>query len=71
VESPKRFATESSPTGDNFITGSRSAIAGGTTTVSAFASQRKSDVSVIPTIEDYHTKAKGKRNGITDSFSSS
>jgi hypothetical protein len=28
VESYKRFATESSPTGDDFITGSRSAIAG-------------------------------------------
>lgn len=58
VDSHVHFAQDNSPTGDNFVTGSRSAIAGGTTTVLAFASQLKTETSVIPTVEEYHTRAK-------------
>jgi dihydropyrimidinase len=57
VDSHVHFAQDNCPTGDDFTTGSRSAIAGGTTTVLAFASQEKSETSVIPVVEEYHTKA--------------
>lgn len=43
---------------DTFDTGTRSAVAGGTTTVITFASQMKRDESIIPVIEDYHKLAK-------------
>ena len=58
VDSHVHFAQDNSPTGDNFITGSRSAIAGGTTAVLAFATQSKDETTVIPCITDYHTRAK-------------
>ncbi|KAH0840600.1 Dihydropyrimidinase [Fonsecaea pedrosoi] len=45
--------------GDNFENGTRSAIAGGTTTVVAFAFQKKTDESVLPVVEAYHKKAAG------------
>lgn len=45
---------------DTFDTGTRSAVAGGTTTVVTFASQMKKDESIIPVIEDYHKLAKGQ-----------
>jgi dihydropyrimidinase len=54
------LAQDNTPTGDNFTTGSRSAIAGGTTTVIAFASQNNTETTVIPCIQDYHTRAKDK-----------
>ena len=46
------------PEGDKFETGTRSAIAGGTTTVISFAFQEKTDESVIQIIKDYHTKVR-------------
>jgi len=58
VDSHVHFAQDNSPTGDDFVSGSRSAIAGGTTTVLAFASQLKSETSVIPVIDEYHKRAK-------------
>jgi dihydropyrimidinase len=58
VDSHVHFAQDNSPTGDDFVTGSRSAIAGGTTTVLAFASQLKTEESVIPCVEGYHLRAK-------------
>ena len=58
VDSHVHFAQDNSPTGDNFLTGSRSAIAGGTTTVLAFASQLKTESSVMSTVDEYHTRAK-------------
>jgi dihydropyrimidinase len=58
VDSHVHFAQDNSPTGDNFITGTRSAIAGGTTTIIAFASQLKTEQSVLPCIKEYHTRAK-------------
>ncbi len=42
--------------GDNFEDGSRSAIAGGTTTIVTFAFQSKTDESVLPVVEAYHKK---------------
>jgi dihydropyrimidinase len=47
-------------TGDTYETGTRSAIAGGTTTVITFASQFRGDTSLIPVIEEYHKLADGK-----------
>lgn len=42
--------------GDNFENGTRSAIAGGTTSVITFAFQMKKDESVLPVVEAYHKK---------------
>jgi dihydropyrimidinase len=58
VDSHVHFAQDNSPTGDNFTTGSRSAIAGGTTTILAFASQLKTETSVIPCLDNYLLRAK-------------
>ncbi|KAG2355761.1 hypothetical protein BDR07DRAFT_1381282 [Suillus spraguei] len=52
VPNPENFV------GDTFITGTRSAVAGGTTTVIMFASQMKKDESIITVIEDYHKLTK-------------
>lgn len=43
--------------GDKWETGTRSAVAGGTTTIIAFALQQKTDTSVLPIISAYHEKA--------------
>jgi dihydropyrimidinase len=43
---------------DTYDTGTRSAVAGGTTTVVTFASQLKKDESIIPVIDNYHKLAK-------------
>lgn len=58
IDSHVHFAQDNSPTGDDWETGSRSAIAGGNTTVLAFASQKKSDESVIAVVDEYHRRAK-------------
>ncbi len=47
-------------TGDTYDTGTRSAVAGGTTTVITFASQMRGDDSLIPVVEEYHKLAKDK-----------
>jgi dihydropyrimidinase len=47
--------------GDRFETGTRSAIAGGTTTVISFAFQSKSDETILPIIEEYHKKVRSER----------
>ncbi len=44
---------------DDFLTGSRSALCGGTTTVIPFAVQRKG-MSLRASVEDYHRRAEGK-----------
>lgn len=48
--------------GDRFETGTRSAIAGGTTTVICFAFQAKTDESVLPIVEAYHEKVSNDNN---------
>ncbi|TVY71414.1 Dihydropyrimidinase [Lachnellula suecica] len=42
--------------GDKFETGTRSAIAGGTTTIICFALQQKTKESALPVVEGYHKK---------------
>lgn len=42
--------------GDKYESGTRSAIAGGTTTIISFALQQKTDESVLPIVEAYHKK---------------
>ena len=48
------------PTGDTWETGTRSAICGGTTTVVAFASQKREDETVLPIVEEYGALAAGR-----------
>ena len=57
VDSHVHLAQGNAPTGDNWESGTRSAIAGGTTTVLAFASQARKDQSLMPVVEEYHRRA--------------
>lgn len=47
-------------TGDTFHSGTRSAVAGGTTTIIAFANQQRHDESLLPLVEQYHRRASEK-----------
>ncbi|KAJ5669257.1 hypothetical protein N7462_010327 [Penicillium macrosclerotiorum] len=60
VDSHVHLAQKNAPTGDSWETGTRSAIAGGTTTVLAFASQTKEMTSLFPVLEEYHGKSRGQ-----------
>ena len=60
VDSHAHIEQDNSPTGDTWETGSRSAIAGGNTTVLAFASQRRDETSLLPCVARYHAKAAGQ-----------
>ncbi|EMD00881.1 hypothetical protein BAUCODRAFT_187843 [Baudoinia panamericana UAMH 10762] len=53
VDSHVHLAQKNAPTGDGWETGTRSAIAGGTTTIIAFASQEKEDLSLWPVLDEY------------------
>jgi len=44
-------------TGDTFHSGTRSAIAGGTTTIIAFVNQQRHDDSLLPLVKEYHRRA--------------
>ncbi|OCK75446.1 D-hydantoinase [Lepidopterella palustris CBS 459.81] len=55
LDEPPLFGKGS--TADNYETGSRSAIAGGTTTIITFAPQRKSEDSLLSILQATHTKA--------------
>ena len=57
IDSHVHLAQGNSPTGDGWETGSRSAIAGGTTTIIAFASQAREQTSLFPVLKDYHKKS--------------
>ncbi|KAI4592962.1 hypothetical protein KJ359_010215 [Pestalotiopsis sp. 9143b] len=59
VDSHVHIQQDNSPTGDTWESGSRSAIAGGNTTVIAFASQKRHEDSIWPALEAYHKKAAG------------
>ncbi|KAI9742409.1 MAG: hypothetical protein M1818_003942 [Claussenomyces sp. TS43310] len=60
VDSHVHFAQDNSPTGDSWESGSRSAIAGGNTTVLAFASQKRGDASVLGVVAAYHERARAQ-----------
>ncbi|EXJ79072.1 dihydropyrimidinase [Capronia epimyces CBS 606.96] len=47
-------------TNDTYDTGTRSAVAGGTTTVITFASQLRDDESLVPVLEEYYKLADGQ-----------
>ncbi|KAK5452406.1 hypothetical protein LTS15_007472 [Exophiala xenobiotica] len=47
-------------TNDTYDTGTRSAVAGGTTTVITFASQLRNDESLVPVLEEYSKLADGQ-----------
>ncbi|CAN8104895.1 unnamed protein product [Discula destructiva] len=59
VDSHVHVEQDNSPTGDTWTTGSRSAIAGGNTTVIAFASQKRDQDSLYTALTSYHKKATG------------
>ncbi|PYH94569.1 D-hydantoinase [Aspergillus ellipticus CBS 707.79] len=59
VDSHVHIEQDNAPTGDTWETGTRSAIAGGNTTVIAFATQKREDQSIWPALEAYHRKASG------------
>lgn len=59
MDSHVHIEQENAPTGDTWESGTRSAIAGGNTTIIAFANQKRDEESVWPSIEAYHKKATG------------
>lgn len=58
VDSHVHLQQRNAPTGDTWETGTRSAVCGGTTTVIAFASQRRQDESIIPVVAEYSSLAE-------------
>lgn len=59
IDSHVHIDQDNAPTGDNFETGSRSAIAGGNTTILPFAIQVKGTYDLKSTVKDYHKRASG------------
>lgn len=59
MDSHVHIEQDNAPTGDTWETGTRSAIAGGNTTIMAFASQKRHEESIWPALEAYHKKATG------------
>ena len=60
VDSHVHLHQDNAPTGDKWLSGSRSALCGGNTTILAFASQQRTDESLYPVIEEYHRRAHGQ-----------
>lgn len=60
VDSHVHLHQDNAPTGDKWSTGSRSALAGGNTTILAFASQKRTDESLYPVVEEYHNRSRGQ-----------
>jgi len=58
VDSHVHLAQDNAPTGDGWLTGSRSALAGGNTTIIAFASQKRTDESLYPVLEEYRRRSQ-------------
>lgn len=57
IDSHVHIDQDNAPTGDNFESGSRSALAGGTTTMLPFAIQPKNQFDIRAIITDYHKRA--------------
>ncbi|KIW85116.1 dihydropyrimidinase [Fonsecaea pedrosoi CBS 271.37] len=60
VDSHVHLHQDNAPTGDKWLSGSRSALCGGNTTVLAFATQQRTDESLFPVLEEYHSRARGQ-----------
>ncbi len=58
IDSHVHLHQDNAPTGDKWLSGSRSALAGGNTTIIAFATQKRTDTSLIPALEEYHRRAE-------------
>ena len=58
IDSHVHLHQDNAPTGDKWLSGSRSALAGGNTTIIAFATQQRYHESLYPVIEEYHRRAK-------------
>ncbi|KAK5058525.1 hypothetical protein LTR84_010788 [Exophiala bonariae] len=58
VDSHVHLHQDNAPSGDKWLSGSRSALAGGNTTILAFATQKRDDVSLMPVVEEYHRRAR-------------
>lgn len=57
IDSHVHLDQDNAPTGDKFDSGTRSAIAGGNTTVLAFAIQPKGEYNLQKVVDDYHKRA--------------
>jgi dihydropyrimidinase len=60
VDSHVHLHQDNAPTGDKWLSGSRSALCGGNTTILAFATQKRTDESLFPVVRDYHARAAGQ-----------
>ncbi|EXJ91955.1 dihydropyrimidinase [Capronia epimyces CBS 606.96] len=60
VDTHVHLDQDNAPTGDKWLSGSRSALAGGNTTILAFATQRRTDESLFPVVEEYHNRARNQ-----------
>ncbi|OAP60140.1 hypothetical protein AYL99_05142 [Fonsecaea erecta] len=60
VDSHVHLHQDNAPTGDKWLPGSRSALCGGNTTILAFATQKRTDESLFPVLEEYHSRARGQ-----------
>ncbi|KIY00766.1 uncharacterized protein Z520_03431 [Fonsecaea multimorphosa CBS 102226] len=60
VDSHVHLHQDNAPTGDKWLSGSRSALCGGNTTILAFATQKRTDESLFPVLEEYHSRARGQ-----------
>lgn len=63
IDSHVHLDQDNAPTGDDFDSGSRSAIAGGTTTILPFAIQPKNHTDVHQVVQEYHGRAN-KKGGV-------
>jgi dihydropyrimidinase len=66
VDSHVHIDQDNAPAGDDFETGSRSAIAGGTTTMIPFAIQPKKEYDLLKVVEEYHGRANKKGGSYCD-----
>lgn len=66
VDSHVHIDQDNAPAGDDFESGSRSAIAGGTTTMIPFAIQPKKEFDLLKVVDNYHQRANKKGGSYCD-----